>query len=75
MTAPCHPADVPEGVPHGHPWAERGRAGCGCIEGPGLWESARSVWRQVDRMALGRCGEPNLPREPPEINDRIGAPL
>lgn len=61
---PCHPADLPEGVPHGHPWAERGKVGCSCVEGRPR-ASARSVWRQVDGMALSRRGGAGAPPEYP----------
>jgi hypothetical protein len=63
----CHPADLPEGVPHGHPWAERGKVGCGCVEGRPR-AAARSVWRQVDGMALSRRGGVGAPPENPRIS-------
>jgi hypothetical protein len=64
---PCHPDDLPEGVPRGRPWAERGKVGRGCGEGRPR-APARSVWRQVDGMALSRRGGEGAPPEYPRIS-------
>ena len=49
----CHTVDLPEGLPHGRRRAELGGVGSSSVEGcPPA--AARSDWRQIDGMALGR---------------------
>jgi hypothetical protein len=59
---PCQPDDLPGGLPHGHPWAERAKRGRRLRQGSPTGGRAVGL-RQVDGMALSGQGSPAWPEQ------------